>query len=110
MRKIAKALNIGFITVRNHPSKSLKIKCYHMLWASHTLIAVQKAKHTEMAGSILQILESHTVSDFCFLWTGDESWMFDDYHHETIWEVSCEEVNELERATNCYRKTGCGPV
>jgi hypothetical protein len=110
MRKIAKALNIGFMTVQNHPTKSLRMKCYHMQWVPHTLTVAQKAKRTEITGSILQMLESHTASDFRFLWTGDESWMFDDYRHETMWAASCEEVNELERPTHCHRKTEFGSV
>jgi hypothetical protein len=84
MRKIAKALNIGFMTVRNHPAKSLRMKCYHMRWVPHMLTAAQKAKRTKMVGSMLQMLESHTASCFRFLRTGNESWMFDDYHHETM--------------------------
>jgi ribosomal protein S2 len=105
MRKIANALNIGFMTVRNHQTESLRMKCYHMRWVPGTLTAAQNAKHTEMAGSRLQMLESHIASDFRLLWTDDESWMFDDYHHEIMSSASCEEVKELERPTRCHRKT-----
>jgi hypothetical protein len=32
-----------------------------------------KDKHREIAGSMLQTLESHAASNFQFLWIGDES-------------------------------------
>jgi hypothetical protein len=54
---------------------------------------------------MLQTLESHTTSNFYALWTGDESWMFDEYHHEIVWAASWEEVDELERPTHYYKKT-----
>jgi hypothetical protein len=79
-----------------------------MRWVPDTLTAVQKAKHTQMAGSRLQMLEGHTASDFRLLWTGDESWMFNDYHHEIMWSASGEEVNELELPKHCHRKIGFG--
>jgi hypothetical protein len=39
-------------------------------------MAAQKAKRTEMAGSMLQTLESHAASDLHLQWNGDESWIF----------------------------------
>jgi hypothetical protein len=68
-------------------------------------MAAQKAKHKEMARSMLEMLESHAASNFHFMWSGDESWMFYEYHYETMWAASCEEVNELERPTHDHRKT-----
>jgi hypothetical protein len=103
-RKIAKALNSSSTTVRNHLTKPLRMRFYHLRWIPHTLTAAQKAKRKEMAGSMLQTLESHTASNFHFLSTGDESWMFYGYHHETVWAASWEEVDELERPTHYHRK------
>jgi hypothetical protein len=45
-RKIARASNIGSTTVRNHLTKSLGMKCYHMRWVPHTLTAAQNVKHS----------------------------------------------------------------
>jgi hypothetical protein len=45
-------------------------------------MAAQKAKSGEMAGSMLQTLESRTASNYHFPWTGDESRMFYEHHHE----------------------------
>jgi beta-lactamase regulating signal transducer with metallopeptidase domain len=61
------------------------MKYHHMRCAPHTLTVAQKAKRTEMAESMLHTLESHTASNFHFLWTGDESSIFYEYHHETMW-------------------------
>jgi hypothetical protein len=40
------------------------------------LTTAQKAKDENMAGSTLQTLERHAASNFHFIWTGDESWIF----------------------------------
>jgi hypothetical protein len=57
------------------------------------------------AGSALQTLEKHAASNFHFLWTGDESWMLNEYDHETVWAASREEVDELGRPTHYHGKT-----
>jgi hypothetical protein len=74
-------------------------------WGLHTLTAAQKAKRAEKIGSMLQTPESHAASNFHFLWTGDESWMFYECDHEKIWAASWEKVDELERTTHYHRKT-----
>jgi hypothetical protein len=85
-RKIAKTLNVSSTTVPNHLTKSLEMKCYHMRWAHHAPKAAQKAKRTEMAGSMLQTLESHTTSNARFPWTCDKSQMFYEYRPEMMWD------------------------
>jgi hypothetical protein len=71
-RKIGKTLNINSTTLRNALAKPLRMKCYHMRSFPDTATAVQKAKRREMAGSMIQTVESHAASNFHFLWTGDE--------------------------------------
>jgi hypothetical protein len=60
-----------------------------------------------MARSMLQTLESHAAYNFHFhfLWTGDKSWVFCKYHHETMWEALWEEVDKLEWPRHYHRKT-----
>jgi hypothetical protein len=103
-RKIAKALSITSTTVRNDLTKSLGMKSDYMRWILHTLTAAQKAKRSEMAVSMLQTLESHTASNFHFLWTGDGSRKLHEHHHETMRAASWEEVEQLERPTRYHRK------
>jgi hypothetical protein len=67
--------------------------------------AAPKAIGAERAESMLQMVESHAAFNFHFLWTGDESWMLYEHHHETMWVASWEEVDELERPTHYRRKT-----
>jgi hypothetical protein len=57
-----------------------------------------------MAGSMPQTLEGHATSNFHFLWTDDESWMFYEYYHETMLAASWEEVDRLGRPTHYHRK------
>jgi hypothetical protein len=66
--------------------------------------AAQKTKRREIVGSMLQMLESQAASNFPFLWTGDESWIFHEYRHETMLAASWEEVDELEQPTLYHRK------
>jgi hypothetical protein len=54
---------------------------------------------------MLQALQSYRDSNLHFLWTGDESRMSYEYHRETSWACSWEEVYELQRPTHYYWKT-----
>jgi hypothetical protein len=47
----------------------------------HALTAAKKVTSREVLGSMLETLESHAASNVHFLWTGDESWMFSEYHY-----------------------------
>jgi hypothetical protein len=76
-----------------------------MRWLPDTLTAARKVTQRERAAGMFQTLESHTASNFHFLWIGDESWMFHKCHHETMWAVSWEKVNELEWPTHDHKNT-----
>jgi hypothetical protein len=102
-RKIAQALNISLDSVRRHLTVSLGMKCYHMRWVPHTLTDAQKSKRAQMAGEMLVELGKHQASNFHFLFTGDESWIFYVYHHRTMWAASWEDVDEVERSSH-YRE------
>jgi hypothetical protein len=69
------------------------------------LAAAQKAKLMDVAGCMLQTLESHTAFNLHFLWTGDEPWMFCECYHEIMSAASWEEVDELDWPTHYHRKT-----
>jgi hypothetical protein len=45
------------------------------------------------------------VSNLRFLFTGDESWLFSAYDHETMWAASWDDVNEIERISHFHEKT-----
>jgi hypothetical protein len=70
-----------------------------------TLTAAQNPKRREPAGSMLQTLETYAASNFHFLWAVDESWMFYEYDHGTIFAASWEEVDELKRLMHYHSKT-----
>jgi histone-lysine N-methyltransferase SETMAR len=69
------------------------------------LTTSQKVKRVSMAKSMLKTLEKQAASNYHFLWTGDESWMFYEYHHQTMWATSWEDVDEIERSSHYQRKT-----
>jgi hypothetical protein len=80
------------------------MNCSHIQWVARTLTEAQNGKRADGAGSMLETPESHAASNFHFLGTDDESWMFHQYHHETTWGASWEEVDELERPTDYHRR------
>jgi hypothetical protein len=54
---------------------------------------------------MLPELAKHQASNFRFLFTGDESWLFDAYHHKTMWAASWDDVEEIERHSHFHEKT-----
>jgi hypothetical protein len=44
---------------------------------------------------MLKMPEIYAAFNVHFLWTGNESWTFCEYHHKTICAVASEEVGEL---------------
>jgi hypothetical protein len=57
------------------------MKRYHVQWEA---CSNGKAERMKMAGSRMRRLGSHAAYPFHFLLTGDESWMFYEYDHETM--------------------------
>jgi histone-lysine N-methyltransferase SETMAR len=76
-----------------------------MHWVPHTLTDEQKGKRAQLAGSMLAELEMHRASNFHFLYTGDESWLFYHYDQQHMWAASWEEVDDLERPSHHQKKT-----
>jgi hypothetical protein len=48
------------------------------------VVGGQKAKYPEYAGDVLGILAKQEPTEFHFLSTGDESWLFDSYDERTV--------------------------
>jgi histone-lysine N-methyltransferase SETMAR len=104
-RKIAKKLEVAPSTVCRYLKNVLQLKCRHMRWIPHRLSEPQKAKRAELAVPMLRALAQHDDPSFSALFTGDESWMFYDYHPRTMWVASWEEPDEFERTTHHQKKT-----
>jgi histone-lysine N-methyltransferase SETMAR len=104
-RQLAKSLGIAVSTVCHYLSNVLGLKLRHMRWVPHTLTVEQKAKRAQLAGSMLSELEMHRASNFHFIYTGDESWLFYHYDQQRMWVASWEDVEEIERPSNHQKKT-----
>jgi hypothetical protein len=59
----------------------------------------------EVAKTMLKILASHAASNFHFLLTGDESWLLYAYHIRTIWTLSPENINQVQRPSHFAKET-----
>jgi hypothetical protein len=81
------------------------MKCRHLRWAPHTLTPLQKAAYVELSQSILQELAKHEQTKFHFLFTGDELWMFYALDNRSIWMISWDDVDEIERLPHFQEKT-----
>jgi hypothetical protein len=77
----------------------------HLRWVLHTLTPLQKAAHVELTQGMFHDLAKHEQIKFPFLFTGDESWMLYTYDHRTMWIVSWDDVDEIERQLDCQEKT-----
>jgi hypothetical protein len=77
------------------------MKCQYLRWVLHTLTPLQKAANVELAQGMLHDLAKHEQIKFHFLFAGDELWMFYTYDHRTMWMISWDDVDEIERQLDC---------
>jgi histone-lysine N-methyltransferase SETMAR len=104
-RSVAERLHLALGTVLRCLQEDLGTKYRHLRWVPHTLTEEHKAKRAELAGRMLEILSHHRESDFKFLFTGDESWMFYAYERTHQWDLSHGPVEKIQRKTNYQKKT-----
>jgi histone-lysine N-methyltransferase SETMAR len=81
------------------------MKCCHLRWIPHTLTLAQKVATEQVAENMLEILATHAASNFHFLFTGDESWLLEAYHVETMWTLCPENVDQVQKASHITKKT-----
>jgi hypothetical protein len=78
---IARTIHFAAKTVRHCLHDDFGMKYRHLKWVPYMLTPKQKTKRAELAGSMLMILSHYQSSNFHFLSTKDESWIFYAYHH-----------------------------
>jgi hypothetical protein len=59
----------------------------------------------ELTQSMLEALAKHEHTNYHFLFTGDESWMFCVYDHRTRLVASWDDIDESERPSHLHQKT-----
>jgi hypothetical protein len=64
------------------------------------LTPAHKVIRTELSQRILQALAKRKHTNYHFLFTGDESWMFYVYGHRTRWVASWDDVDEIEPSSH----------
>jgi hypothetical protein len=104
-RKLLQSLAIAASTVCRYLTEVLEMKCRHLRWVPHTLTYAQKLMRAELVQSMLQALAKHEHTNYHFLFTGNESWMFHAYDHQTRLVASWDDVDEFERPSHFHQKT-----
>jgi hypothetical protein len=105
LRKLAYSLGIAPSTVCRYSAEVLRMKYQHLRWVPHTLTPLQKAANVELAQEMFQELTKLEKIKFHFLFIGDELWMFYTYDHRTMWMISWDDVDTIERQLDCQEKT-----
>jgi AraC-like DNA-binding protein len=101
--KLAQSLGMAASTLCRYLTEVLGMKCQHLRWML-ALTPVQKVMPTESAQTMLQTLPRHKHMNHHYLFTGDESWMFDAYDHRTRWVASWDDIDEIERPSHFRQK------
>jgi hypothetical protein len=103
VRKLTQSLKIAASTVCRYLTEVLAMICQHLRWVPHTLTPAQKLIRAELAQSMSQALAKHEHTNYCFIVTGDESWMSYAYDHRTRWVASLDDVDETERPSHFHQ-------
>jgi hypothetical protein len=103
-RKPAHSLGIAASTVCHSLTEVLGMKYRHVRWVLHMLTQPQKDARIESAQAMFRELAKHQASNFRFLFTGDESWLFYAYRNDTMWAASWDDVDGIERPSHFHKK------
>jgi histone-lysine N-methyltransferase SETMAR len=75
----------------------LGLKKFHLRWVPHSISSNQKSERVSYSNLLLAALEESRQTGFERLITGDESWFYISYPHESVWAASREDVPERLR-------------
>jgi hypothetical protein len=98
--KTAQSLGIAPSIVCHCLRHVIGTKCCHLRWIPHTLAVHQKVEREDLAKLMLEILAKHAISNFHFLFTGDESWLLYAYHVPAMWTLCPANVDEIGRPSH----------
>jgi hypothetical protein len=103
-KKLAQSRGIAASTACRYSTEVSGMKCQHLRCVPHKLTPAQRVMRTELAQSMLEALAKHEHTNYHFLFTNDESWMFYVYGHRTSWIASWDDVDEIERPLHFHQK------
>jgi hypothetical protein len=72
----------------------LGLKKFHLRWVPHIPSPTQKAERVSISSLLLAALEEAQSTGFDRLITGDESWFYLSYLHESAWAASRDQLPE----------------
>jgi hypothetical protein len=87
-RRIAKTVGIAPSMMCRYLHHYLGLNCRQAKWVPHLLTDDQKTKRAQAAQAMLATLAQHEETDFQSLFTGDETWIFYENDHDTVWLAS----------------------
>jgi histone-lysine N-methyltransferase SETMAR len=98
LREIASLAKTNKDTVRKILHTKLKLVKRNLKWIPHRLTDAQKLSRVTIARELLVTLKNDEKNDFIHILTGDETWLYYSYPHESMWTRSGV-VEERERRT-----------
>jgi histone-lysine N-methyltransferase SETMAR len=72
----------------------LQVKKFNLRWVPHFLDDAQKAERVSLSTDILKILKENQKTRSINIITGDESWFYFEYPHQSVWAPSRDELPE----------------
>jgi hypothetical protein len=78
---------IAMITCLRILHDVLQVKKFNLRWVPHSLHERQKAERVSLSKDFLRILKENQKTGFANVVTGDESWFYFEYPHQSVWAL-----------------------
>lgn len=114
VRSIARDLNTPSSTIHRYLTEVLHLKYRLTRWLPHVLSDAQLKNRVNQANDLYNILETSKRIGYRNIITGDQTWMFYQYHPKGKWCFSSEDRPEFEDDHTFHQKImitivwGCG--
>jgi len=102
-KKLAKALGVHQTTMHRVLTEDLGLVRVNFKWIPHSLNDTQKRERVELAGNLLDILES-SRANWSNIITGDETWVYLENQRDFVWQDPNKERPKKPRTTIGSRK------
>ncbi|KAA6365378.1 MAG: hypothetical protein EZS28_039094, partial [Streblomastix strix] len=97
LRRIGYLLGHDKLTIKNAISRETQFHKVHTKWIPHQLDDQLRYKRVHGAKIMLATLKKQKQNDYRYLWTGDESYVFYCYAHNSQWVEGKQEPKQKPR-------------
>jgi transposase len=89
---IARHFRVAKSTCLQILHNDLGMKKFHLQWVPHHLDPIQKQNRVSTSSQLLTLLQAEAEEEFAHVITGDESWFFLHYSHDSMWAESADQL------------------